>query len=157
MFLEWVHATQANYDLLIYGLEGEHFVDIGPGLMDYPEGVSSADHPYQNWLGQWGFWDIQLTRFPSTYPEGYREAYIEDVNMNTQYWPHLGFVPSTEEVRTEVAQRQSIFEEKGRALMFGVIDDAEIDSYIEDQRRAGADAILEELQSQLDAWRAENQ
>ena len=77
--------------------------------------------------------------------------------MNTAYWPHLGFVPSTEEVRTEVAQRQSIFEEKGRALMFGVIDDAEIDSYVEDQRRAGADAILEELQRQLDEWRAENQ
>lgn len=157
MFLEWVHASQANYDLLVYGLEGEHFLDIGPGLMSYPEGVNAGNHPYHGWLGQWGFWDIQLTRFPDTFPETYREDYIEDVNMNTAYWPHMGFVPSTEEVRTEVAQRQSIFEEKGRALMFGVIDDAEIDSYIEDQQRAGADAILEELQRQLDEWRAENQ
>ncbi|MFW5742233.1 MAG: DUF3502 domain-containing protein [Spirochaetota bacterium] len=157
MFLEWVHASQANYDLLIYGLEGEHFVDAGPGLMSYPDGVSAGDHPYHNWLGQWGFWDIELTRFPDSFPETYREDYIEDVNTNTAYWPHVGFVPSTEEVRTEVAQRQSIFEEKGRALMFGVVDDAEIDSYVEDQRRAGADAILEELQRQLDAWRADNQ
>ncbi|MFP4377573.1 MAG: extracellular solute-binding protein [Spirochaetales bacterium] len=156
-FLEWIHASQANYDLLIYGIEGEHFVDIGPGRFGHPEGVTQADHPYQNWLGQWGFWDIELTRFPPSYPETYRQDYIEDVNMNTQYWPHLGFVPSTEEVRTQVAQRQSIFEERGRALMFGVLDSSEIDSYIQEQENAGSDEIVAEMQRQLDAWRAENQ
>lgn len=154
MFLEWAHASQENYDLLIYGLEGEHFTDIGPGRLGYPDGVSGADHPYHGWLGQWGFWDIELTRFPSTYPATYREDYIADVNANTRYWPHLGFVPSTEAVRTEAAQRQAIFEEIGRALMFGVISDDEIDRYIAEQEAAGADAILAEMQAQLDAWRA---
>jgi len=156
-FLEWVHASQANYDLLIYGLEGEHFIDAGPGRFALPEGVSQADHPYQGWLGQWGFWDIELTRFAPSFPETYRDDYIADVNANTQYWPHLGFVPSTEEVRTQVAQRQSIFEERGRALMFGVLESSEVSSYVEEQQNAGSEEVVAEMQRQLDAWRAENQ
>jgi putative aldouronate transport system substrate-binding protein len=153
MFVEWVEASQSNYDLLIYGIEGTHYNPVGAGQYEVPEGVATP-HPYIYNTGLWGFWNINYHRFDAELEPGFRERYIEDVNNpNNRYYPHAGFIPNYDPIKTQVAQRQSAYEEMGKALDFGVLSPDNLDDYLDLQAGAGTDILVAELQRQLDEWR----
>ena len=155
MFLEWVREKQENYDLIIFGIEGKHYV-LENGLLKQPHGVTDADNPYQGWHGQWGLYDIDLHRFSVNDPPNYKQMNIDSANLNADYVPHLGFFPNLDGIKNEVAQRQAAYDEMGKLLEYGALPKEKADEYIEKQKKAGTDKIVSEIQRQLDEWKAKN-
>lgn len=51
-FLNWVYASEENYNLCRYGVEGEHWINNGDGTYSYPEGKESyaTEAPYSGIL-----------------------------------------------------------------------------------------------------------
>lgn len=51
-FMNWVYASEENYNLCRYGIEGTHWIDNGDGTYSYPEGKESyvTEPPYSGIL-----------------------------------------------------------------------------------------------------------
>jgi putative aldouronate transport system substrate-binding protein len=151
MFLEWMHKDQANYDLIMYGIEGVHYQLEGNLLKDPPD--LKTENPYLSWSGEWALYDINLQRFSVDDPKDYKQNLIDFSKMNTAYYPHLGFTANPDSVKTEVAQRKAVYDEMGKQLEYGALSADKVDEYIKKQKDAGTDKIVTEVQKQLDAWR----
>lgn len=155
MFMEWIQASQENYDLMIYGIKDKHY-ELEGKFIKQPAGYNYNDNPYLNWEGQWPFWNIEYFRFDVNDPVEYKEGYFDNVNHNTRYRPHLGFTPNLDPIKTEVAQRTATYGEMGKLLEYGALPMDKFDSYIQKQKDAGTEKIVTEIQKQLDAWKAAN-
>jgi len=154
-FWEWMHLNQENYDLVMYGIEGEHWSADANGAVIIPEPYSMADSPYYGWHGRWcAYWPEYERPTVGEIP-GWMDRVVKATYINDQIPPHVGFFPELSAVKNEIAQRYSLKENIGRAIELGVMDpDEAYDDYIEKQGDAGRDKILAELQAQLDKWLA---
>ena len=155
MFLDILATDQEVYDAVIYGIEGTTYVIQEDGSLEYPEGIDVDTSNYMDWSGQWGLWRDYYLK-----PSGARNA--EHYEVNNEFAsreefvvsPLAGFFADTEPIKNEMARRDAIFQEFALPILYGLVDDydAAIDEYIEKQKEAGADVILEELQRQVDAY-----
>jgi putative aldouronate transport system substrate-binding protein len=155
-FLNWVVTDQANFDLLLYGIEGETYnlIDgVGP---NYEPVVKDGVPQYVNWHGQWAFWDMDFMRYPESFGSEYKDLYKEANTYKTVDLPHSGFVIDTDPIKTEIAQRTAIYDEMGKAIEMGVLGPDKYDEYIERMKKAGTDEMVAVIQAQLDAWAANN-
>ena len=68
--------------------------------------------------------------------------------------PLTGFNPDTSSIKTELAQRDQLYDEQGKLLLAGIVEnndvDAAINKYIESQKAAGLDKIMEFMQAEAD-------
>lgn len=68
--------------------------------------------------------------------------------------PLTGFNPDTSSIKTELAQRDQLYDEQGKLLLAGIVEnndvDAAVNKYIESQKAAGLDKILEFMQTEAD-------
>lgn len=155
MFLEWVHANQENYDLLQYGIKGEHYTLKGEAVSQ-PSGITAATNGYMGWSARHGLWDIQFERALDDDPPGFKDAYLANVNWkNNKYYPHQGFTPNFESMKTETAQLTAYSKEM-EPLTRGVDSPAKAEEYIKKLKDMGRNKIVEEAQKQLDAWASAN-
>ena len=152
-FWEWVHKSQDNYDLLLYGIKGKHWVETADGKVSIPKPYSMSDSPYYGWHGRWAAWWPELERSTVDDLPNWKELTIKHV-YNDKMLPHIGFYPDLAPIKNELAARFSLKQNQGLALEFGVTDPKTgYDDYIAAQKAAGVDKVIEELQKQLDAWR----
>lgn len=149
-FLNWLHGDQENYDLFMWGIEGEHW-ELTDGRVHYLPNADEAR--YRGWPTPWPFWNIGLLRPTETEEPDKYEKVIEYVSLNTVDNPLAGFVPDYAPVKTEVAQRNALYQEVGIGFDYGLTDAGELSGYVR-QQKPHTDVILAELQRQLDAWRA---
>jgi putative aldouronate transport system substrate-binding protein len=156
-FWEWVHKSQDNYDLFIYGIKGRDYTLTSDGAVQLPAGVNLDDSPYLGWHGQWAAWWPELSRPEVTDEPGWMKKLIKGTYINEKNYPTMGFSPNTEAFKNELAQRLALRADFGTKLEFGVVDpDVELKNYLDKQKAAGSDKILAELQKQMDAWNSAN-
>jgi putative aldouronate transport system substrate-binding protein len=152
MFLNWVAKSQANYDLLLYGIPDKTY-RLVDGAVD-PIKDSAGRAVYTDWMGNWAFQDFDFHRYTVDYPKGYRAAYLAAATYKAVDTPTAGFVLNTDPIRTEYAKRLSIYREMAMAIGQGVLGPDKYDEYIDRQKEAGLDKLLSEAQRQLDEWKA---
>lgn len=153
-FLQWIHADQKNFDLVMYGIPGKNWNLTSDGFVQVLPSV--ADSKYYNWSAPWPLWDINFMRPMVGEP---KDKYIQAKNyadQNTIGDPTAGFVPDLTSIKTAVAERTSLRSQEGIALEYGIADPAGIDAYMQKQQ-ANAKTIVDALQSQLNAWLASKQ
>ena len=161
MFLEWLNASQANYDALMYGIEGKTYVltDFqGRKMADVLPGTDPAKS-YIMWNGRWGLWRYAYMRGGPA--DGGKRMMTQGLPAELAlpgnvFSPLLSFNFDTTPVKTELAKRVAVWDDYGRQLEFGMIADADkgVDQMIKLCTDAGADIVLKELQKQVDAFMA---
>jgi putative aldouronate transport system substrate-binding protein len=153
--LELLNTDVEVYNLLSRGIEGVHWEwkDEASKVIGYPEGVTaetSGYDPNTDWM------------FGNQFNAYYRDekqvgAWEATKEMNDTATPSvaLGFVVDREPIETEIAQVTALLEELGDPIAngFTAYDEAAPD-LITRLNEAGAEAIIAEVQRQLNEWAA---
>ena len=155
MFLDLIWTDQEFYDAVLYGIEGVTYVRNTVGELEFPEGIDASTSNWMEWSSQWGFWRIGRMQ-----PTAARTK--ESWELNTTFMqkaenivaPLAGFVPNTDEIKTEIAARDALYVEYGAMLDYGLVTDldAALAEYIQKQKDAGLDKIIEVIQPQVDEF-----
>jgi len=155
MFLDLLWTDQEFYNAVLYGIEGVTYRVGENGEFLFPEGMDASTSNWMEWSSQWGFWRIGRMQ-----PTAARS--IESWKLNDEFMAQpqnvtqalAGFVPNTDSIKNEIAARDALYVEFGSMLDYGLVDDVDkaLEEYIQKQKDAGLDKILEELQKQVNEF-----
>jgi putative aldouronate transport system substrate-binding protein len=155
MLLELLDTDEEAYDMFMYGIEGTTYVVNSDGSIGYPAGQDSTNSTYLDWFK----WPFVRTQFEKPSGSNTKEA-IDTTNK----WlgkstlivaPLTGFNPDTSSIKTQLAQRDQLYDEQGKLLLAGIVDtdtDTAIQSYIDAQKAAGLNDIMTYLQGEADKF-----
>ncbi|MBB6635773.1 ABC transporter substrate-binding protein [Cohnella thailandensis] len=148
MFLELVNTDKELYNLLVYGIEGKHYVKtVGNFIRLDPD----AGY-YTN--TDWVFGDIRNEYLPEGSPADKLEQTVR-INEEARLSSYAGFEFDGESVKAELANVRAVNEEYYGALATGTVDpDEYLPIYEEQLKKAGSDVIVAEKQRQLNEWLA---
>ena len=153
MFINWLHESQENYDLYMYGIEGEHYT-LENEAIKLPEGVDETNNPYAP--TPWAFYNMKYHRTTRSDSEIYQSfyKYLSTVKSVAPDPLEQGFTLDVEPITLEIAQCARILEEFWHPMEVGVIPMTEenYNNFLKQMETAGIDVILEETQRQLDAY-----
>lgn len=144
------------YNLLVFGLEGVHYEktdkeNIINWLGSSAPGVSSDD-PYG--FNNWAIGNI-FNGYETQYDaEGWNDYIKNDVNVNAEPSPLIGFTLDTSPIKLELAQYDSIMKEY-EYVTLGTNDNWKelIAERNEKLKKAGSDKIVEEVRRQIEEWK----
>lgn len=154
MLLELLNTDEDAYDLFMYGIEGQTYVKGEDGTINFPEGQDATNSTFLGWF----YWPFVRAQFDK--PSG--KITPEALKLENEWLdkdslvvsPLVGFNPDTSSIKTELAQRDQLYDEQGKLLLAGIIENNDIDGainrYIESQKAAGLDKILEYMQGEAD-------
>lgn len=154
MFINWLQSEQENYDLLMYGIKGTHFIEE----QDYitpPEGVSINDS-FFNWGWKSPFRNMEYERANFSGLKDVVKQYNDIINEKTKYPPLLGFYPDYAPVADLLTARRIAFSELDQKVYTGIFEQNDVEEFIKEQKDNGVDNIILELQKQLDEFQAGN-
>jgi putative aldouronate transport system substrate-binding protein len=165
MLLEMVNTDPDFATLVRFGIEGEHYLVDSEGKMTFegsPRNSNAADRGYFYWYGAY-IGNIMIVRTPEdlTGPDNIMITRIQDYNNAALPARHLGFVPDLDPISNEVAACANVINEYRKVFLYGMSESQDsmnkaVDDFIAKLRANGSQTILEEMQRQVDAWRAEN-
>ena len=137
-------------DLIIYGIEGTHYEITEDGFLDASAGTSPDTYGTLNWL--------YPNQFASTVPKGNSADLWERTaafNEEARQSPASGFAFDSTGIATELTAVTNVYEEYQKSLEYGFVDpETAIPEMLEKMNSAGLQKIIEEKQTQLDAWAA---
>ncbi|HIT84915.1 MAG TPA: ABC transporter substrate-binding protein [Candidatus Ornithomonoglobus intestinigallinarum] len=148
------------YNLLVYGIEGEHYKKINENEIQ-PIGYTSqptSDSPYGQY--DWAIgsifngYEIYMEDKPLTL----QNDFIKKVNEEAAPSKLKGFTLDTDPIKIELAQVTAVVGEYKSSLATGAAADP-MGLYEEFQEKlitAGDDKIVEEISRQIEEWRAGN-
>lgn len=154
-FIERMHTDKNLVNMLTYGIEGEHYVMVEDNLIEPAPGVDPSTNTYFNL--EWMFGNQALLYDYGEEGRGSAEA-LAAFNDNAIQSPALGFSFDPEPVKTEIAALANVIGEYDPVIASGSVDASEglYDEFIRQMEDAGIQKVLDEANSQLDAWMAEN-
>lgn len=147
-FLTLLYTDRTVADLACFGIEGEHYTRAEDGKVQLTE---NSGYRYN------GVWAVDHVGAPSLMvgeADNKVELY-EEFNANAHEELLAGFIPDTSMIEAELAALSAIETAYNMTLVRGFYDPAEyIDKFLEEQKAAGIDKVMEEMQRQYDEWRA---
>lgn len=149
-FLEYINSPEDTtlYNLLCYGVEGEHYEKIGENKIEVIPG--SNYNPGVNWVLGSTFNAYTLKGQPDDVWEVTKE-----LNMNCDESAALGFAFDSTNVTAEIAQCKSAVDEYMASIDSGSVDlEQYLPEFLAKLEASGVDTIIAEMQSQIDAWKA---
>ncbi len=157
MVLNALYTQPELYQLLIYGVEGEHYTDNGDGTITTPygtQGNSEADYG----LWKWTVGTCKNSLVTQADTPGYYDQLLEQ-EKTAIVSPFNNFAFDTSSVQDICAAIQAIDAEYGEMIRKGYTGDKweeTLDKWIAERKAAGVDKLVEELQSQVDAYVSAN-
>ena len=147
--LNLLYSDSDIANLVINGIEGQHYVLQPEGNFVYPEGVTMNN---VGWASPPGFMPNSWIAAPAapTLPSTY-ELYRKD-NETCLKSPGFGFSFNTVAVEDQIAGCNNVCDKYLGTLMLGMGDDAMLEQFIAELKANGVDDIVAEKQKQLDAW-----
>ena len=147
--LNLINTDKYIYNLITQGIEGRHYTKING---DFIRPIANSGYtPNADWM--YG------NQFLAYYKEGQN---IDDwdntkkLNISARPSPALGFAFNSVPVALEIAGVYSVVNEYLASLGTGAVDPDRVgEEFLEKLRSAGSQRIIEELQRQIDAWKAE--
>lgn len=158
--LNLMYTDPTLMNLMIYGLEGEHYVvkgdaSNGQKIIGYPDGIDATTTTYRP-SGGW-LWCNQFVGHvwegnPADYWDVTRAFNNTAVKSNA-----FGFTWDSSGVRNQVTACTNVMQKYHQALMCGAVDPEEtLPKFNQELKDAGIDDIIADKQAQYDAWRAQN-
>ncbi len=147
-FLNWANK-QENYDLLVYGIEGEHWEKTDPGFY---KPLKNFDYRAWAWLENY-----ETARIDSTLPEFQQEYLLSTQEIeNVKIDPYGTFNMDKEPIKNEETRFAALRDKYWPAIITGVVDPEEhlekfaseggdiIDTIIKERRRQKAEFAIEQ-------------
>ncbi|MDY3917539.1 MAG: ABC transporter substrate-binding protein [Candidatus Limivivens sp.] len=156
-FINLLFTDEDIVNLMCYGIEGEHYVVKDDGTITWPEGKDASTVGYNMSANAWAVGNEFLSKV--------WETNDPDIWEQTQAWNETGVVSKAygffydnSAVTTEITAVQSVYDEYRLALESGVLDpETTLAEMNEKMYAAGLQTIIDDKQSQLDAWLAERE
>lgn len=155
-FLNLMYSQNEIHDTLAWGVEGIDWVKNEDGTAGYPNGGDSSEYHKADFL----FGDILTVTPWADSGAGVREEQAS-LNAEVEFSKYIGFAIDNTNVVNQVTACQNVMNEFKPMLSSGVYGadgtEAKYEEFMTALEAAGINEILEEYQSQLDAWLASNQ
>lgn len=149
-FLNLLNTDPVLRNMVDSGIEGVHYEKVSENVMKNLPESKNYDMPTFS-LG-----NMLITYLNENDPENKWELFKE-FNASAKNAPLLGFNFDATKVSKEIAAIQNVRAEYWPSLMTGTVDPATYLSRANEKfKAAGLDAVMAEVQAQLDAWRAAN-
>ncbi|OKP80756.1 ABC transporter substrate-binding protein [Paenibacillus helianthi] len=150
-FLNLMYSDKDIVNLLIWGIEGKHYVVKSGNIIDFPEGVDAQTSGYYMNMG-WLFGNQFLSYlWNGTDPDLWEK--VKQFNASATKSKALGFTFDPTPVKTEVAAIGNVITQYALPLETGSVDpDKILPKFIENLKTAGIDKVITEKQKQLDEW-----
>jgi putative aldouronate transport system substrate-binding protein len=154
MFLDLMYSDKNITNLLMWGIEGKHYVKVSDNVIDYPSGVDATSVGYSN--VNWIVGNSFLTyTFKGDDPDLWNKT--KEFNEQTIKSKALGFAFNSEPVKNEITALNNVTLQFQKVLETGSVDPSEkLPDFIAKLKSAGIDKVIAEKQKQLDAWAATN-
>lgn len=139
---------------LIYGVEGISWEwNDDKTSIQYPEGLGIDTVPYTCLYTCGAFGNqFNLYGFDGNTSED-DKIFMKELIDNAWYPPLFGFIPSSENVATQVAAVSNVYDQYYKVLTYGDVDPAEyLPIFLSELEAAGINDIITEYQSQVNAW-----
>ncbi|KRF43804.1 ABC transporter substrate-binding protein [Paenibacillus sp. Soil787] len=146
------------YNLLVWGIEGKHYKKISDNKIETIgySGQGTADSKYG--VSNWAMGNTANSFETQANPANFTQIW-KDTNAGATVSPLLGFKPTLDPVKTELAQIAAVVKEyagTGNALVLesGAIADSDkkYAEFIDKMKKAGSDKVIAELQKQVDEF-----
>lgn len=143
--LNLVNTDEELFNLLVYGIEGEHYTKNADGTVKLIEGAK-YNMSQLAWMFGNAFNAYPLEGVDPSYNEKQRET-----NENAERSPIIGFVFDQEPVANEISQITSVEAEFKNSIYMDNYEQR-YEEYLTKMKAAGMDKVIAEAQRQLDAW-----
>ncbi len=150
-FLDLLYSNADAMNLLVYGIEGEHYVLGDDGIARCPEGKTTTDCGYH--LNEFTAGNAFLLYPWDGQSADFRQLQRDDL-ANSVVSPVLGFSPDTSKTANETAALSAVYDQYFPAISSGQYTDDLWTQYCDALEAANVQALIDEYQAQLDAWLA---
>jgi len=142
-FVNWLYASQENYDLFIYGREGIDYTKVGDNMRE--EIINPAtQRPLYN-FSDWMIGNVEYLRTGTTAPAAVNEALYER-NENAVEGIAAQFTFDATNVQTQMADVQTQISAVIVPIITGVADyDSHIDEALDLLVKAGVNDLVDEF------------
>ncbi|SEU29394.1 ABC transporter substrate-binding protein [Paenibacillus sp. NFR01] len=149
MLIDLLQNDKEIHDLTMYGISGKHYEQVGDDKMK--AGPSAANY---TGFSNWG-WNSPLNRQDEAYPQEANDI-LAKWEEKVYHFPLETFVFDDSKVKTEVANIGNVMLRYAIPLEYGLIDNLEEGQadLVKQLKSAGIDKVQTELQSQIDAFLA---
>ena len=148
-FLNLLNTDEYIRNLLNYGIEGTHYESVNDKQIKLTDKASDYS------VGYYTLGNLFITKVLDNEPETKWDEFKE-FNDEAKKSAVLGFKFDTSKVTNEIAAINNVLEEFKSTLYSGSVD---VDEYLNKLNKKlkdqGIDRVIEEMQTQLDAWLAE--
>ena len=150
-FLDWIRASQENYDLYMYGRPGLEYEQVGGKVKRLRTADVNAAFCYapMPWLTR----DFSYERLTTEAPDVYVEALNVWKSLPYAVCPIGGFTVSNADFQKEQAQLITLIREQWLPIFVGYrSSDEEYRRFLDALDEAGLQKIIRSVQRQLDAY-----
>ena len=152
-FINLLNTDEYVGTLIRHGIEGEHYTAVGENQVDKTMGGTLTDNGYDYTYG-WQFGTPFNQKWDISYPDNIEELF-QQYNDAAVISPNNGFTFDAVPVETQVAALTNVISEYTPSLETGSVDPAEyIPKFLDALKANGADALIEEVNTQLTEFRA---
>lgn len=150
-FINWLYTDQENYNLFLYGIEGEHYTNIDERhhkLILNPD-TNTVDWSFPDWM-------IGNLNFVKVDPDAVLECVEKEryqVDEDALIHPADAFVFDGTPVQAELANVQSAIQTYIIPIYVGVVSyEEEFDNAMKELKAAGYDTVMAEYEKQYNAF-----
>jgi len=148
-FLNLLNTDEYIRNLLNYGIEGTHYESVNDKQIKLTDKASDYS------VGYYTLGNLFITKVLDNEPETKWDEFKE-FNGAAKESAVLGFKFDTSKVTNEIAAINNVLEEFKSTIYSGSVDvDEYLDKLNKKLKDQGIDRVIEEMQTQLDAWLAE--
>lgn len=156
-FIDWLYASQENYDLFQYGIEGKHYEKDGDkGIIAINDPTNDNKPGYKGSESQIG--NINLMRVDHVNNITANNKVLYERNPEAINSIAANFVFDPTNVKTEYSNVVTEAAASITPIYMGVLEyDKAFPAAIEKMKKAGLDIVVEEFKKQFEAWYATQQ
>ncbi|WP_138750779.1 ABC transporter substrate-binding protein [Paenibacillus sinopodophylli] len=152
MFMNLLYSDPTIANLMLYGVEGKHYVKVSSTSIDYPSGINAATVGYTNY-----FWVVGNPFITFTFEGQPVDHWVQIKQTNTDAIKSkaLGFSFNSDPVKTEITALNNVLTQFAKILESGTVAPADkIEEFNTKLKAAGIEKVIAEKQKQLDEWAA---
>lgn len=148
-FLNLLNTDEYIRNLLNYGIEGTHYESVNDKQIKLTDKASDYS------VGYYTLGNLFITKVLDNEPETKWDEF-QEFNDAAKESAVLGFKFDTSKVTNEIAAINNVLEEFKSTIYSGSVDvDEYLDKLNKKLKDQGIDRVIEEMQTQLDAWLTE--
>jgi putative aldouronate transport system substrate-binding protein len=156
MMLNLMHTDKTVANLLVYGVEGTHYVKKGGNTIAFSPQNDPSNPLYYNQIWEFGNQTL-LFDLDTDPPNGAKR--LDDFNKNAARNDALGFAYDASNMKNEIAVLTNVAAEFDPPISSGTIDarkDGTYQKFLDRLKAGGIDKLLADQNAQLAAWKKAN-